>query len=647
MLDIVRSKQKSFLIKIAFVVIILSFVIGYTMLTAPTDQRSDRSRDVAARVNGDVISFAAYQNVYSNLYSLYQSIYQGAFDANLERQLNLPRQAMQQLIEEQLLVQMAEKLNLRVTNQELVNSIAAYDAFQVNGQFNRDRYVEVLSYQRISPEQFEASQRRELLTQKVREHLQQQVATTQDDVIAFFHRENDTINLDYAWLTAALVESKVQVNDIALEEYFNANQEDFRIPQRVSLRYLLFDPARYEAELGTFSEADMDRYYRRNLELFEVEEQVKAAHILLQLGQNSDPDTINKRRELAQDIRQQLREGADFAQLAKRHSDDAANAADGGDLGYFGRGIMVSEFETAAFALRPGQISDVVQTPFGFHIIKVTDYIAAGFKPLVDVTDRIKAGLTIEESRQMAYEKAMDAFNINRRGGDLDAAAKENDLGIKETGFFAVDEPINGLGRVEEIAAAAFSLQPGELARPIMTTNGVLLIALKDQQPSRLPELAEVKTSVEKAYREEQAQSLAFELARKLLELAREQQNLAAAADQLDLRIDNTGDFSRSSGYFIPRIGSSQELADAAFTLTEADPVIDNIFTFDNRYLVAALKTARRADFSALNDVDIAQLRERLLLEKKEQAVSDTLDELYQQAQIEIIAPELITAFQN
>ena len=647
MLDIVRSKQKSFLIKIAFVVIILSFVIGYTMLTAPTDQRSGSSRDVAARVNGDAISFAAYQNVYSNLYSLYQSIYQGAFDANLERQLNLPRQAMQQLIEEQLLVQMAEKLNLRVTNQELVNSIATYDAFQLNGQFNRDRYVEVLSYQRISPEQFEASQRRELLTQKVRDQLQQQVAITEDDVVTFFHRENDTINLDYVWLTAALVESKVEVSDTALEEFFNANQEAFRIPERVSLRYLLFDPARYEAELGTFSETDMDRYYRRNLELFEVEEQVEAAHILLQLDQDSDPDTINNRRELAQNIRQQLREGADFAQLAKLHSDDTANAANGGDLGYFGRGMMVSEFETAAFALRPGQISDVVQTPFGFHIIKVTDYIAPGFKPLVDVTDTVKAGLIIEESRKVAFEKAMDTFNRNRRTGDLEAAAKENDLGIKETGFFAADEPMNGLGRVEEVAAAAFSLEPGELARPIMTTNGVLLITLKDQQPSRLPELAEVKSAVEKAYREEQAQTLAFELAQKLLELAGEQQDLAAAAKQLDLRVDNTGDFSRSSGYFIPQIGSSQELADAAFALTEADPVIDNIFTFDDRYLVAALKTTKRADFSALNDVDIAQLRERLLLEKKEQAVTDTLDELYQQAQIEIIAPELITAFQN
>lgn len=647
MLDIVRSKQKSVLIKIAFVIIILSFVIGYTMLTAPTDQTSDRSQNVAVRVNGQPISYSAYQNVYSALYSLYQNIYQGSFNAALERQLNLPRQAMQQLLEEQLLVQLASDLDLTVSKQELVNSIAAYDAFQVNGQFNRDRYVEVLNYQRMSPEQFENAQRRELLAQKVRTTLQQGVTIDQDEVISAFHRENDQINLDFVWLTPALVESKVDISDDALQQHFTDNIEQFRIPERISLRYLQFDPQRYEGQVTTFSDEELERFYRRNLELFEIDEQMQASHILLRVAEDADEKTVEQRRALATDILKQLRDGADFAQLAKLHSDDQSNARDGGDLGHFGRGEMAPEFETAAFALRPGQLSEPVRTPFGFHIIRVDDYTPQGFKPLVDVIDTVKAGLTVEKSRQLAYEKAMDAYNINRRSGDLAAAAEANDLGIKETGLFARGEPINGFGRAPEIEAAAFSLDKGELARPIQTTQGVLLIALKEQQPSRLPELAEVKNAVESSYRAERAQALAEDLAAQLLALAREKSNLAEAARELDLKVEETGDFSRTFGYFIPRIGSSQALSDAAFELIAEAPVAPEVYTIDGKFLVAALDKATPADFSSLDDSQLSRLRERLLEEKKEKVVADKLDELFDKAQIEIIAPELITAFND
>ncbi len=219
MLDFVRTKQKSMLIKIAFGLIILSFVIGYTMLTAPSDNGANRPGDAAARINGDEISYTDFQTAYSNLYNLYQSIYQGNFNAALEKQLNLPRQAMQQLVEERLMVQQAEKLGLKVSQQELVNSIAQYDAFKINGQFDRNRYLEVLNYQRITPEQFENTQRRQLLTQKVREQLQKGAAVSDEELKTAYHNENDKVNLNTVWLTPELVESKVKVTKDALTDF--------------------------------------------------------------------------------------------------------------------------------------------------------------------------------------------------------------------------------------------------------------------------------------------------------------------------------------------------------------------------------------------------------------------------------------------
>ena len=645
MLQFVRSKQKSLLIKIAFGVIILSFVIGYTMLTSPSDRGPSRGGDIAARVNGDEISYETFQTAYSNLYNLYQNIYQGNFNAALEKQLNLPKQAMQQLIQETLLVQQADKLGIEVTQQELVDSIAKYDAFQVDGKFNRDRYLETLNYQRMSPEQFEAAQKRQLLTQKVREKLQQNASVSDDELKAAFHRENDKVNLNLVWISPALVESKVKVNDKELKDFFDKNIEKFRIPDKVSLRYLQFDPARYEDKIGTLGDDELQRYYRRNLDQFEIKEQVKAAHILLRVDESADAETVQKRKELAESLLKQLKEGADFAQLAKTYSDDKSNAAKGGELGTFGRGTMVREFEDAAFSLRPGQLSGVIRTPFGFHIIKVEEYTEAGVKPLVDAIEEVRTGLRLEKARQLAYEKAMDAYNINRKTGDLDAAAKANDLGIKETGFFGANEAIDGIGKIPEINRAALALKEGELAKPVQTTQGVFLFALKERQPSHLPELTAVKPLVERAYRVEKAQKLAKELADKLLALATAQKSLNAAAKSVQLEVEESGDFSRSFGDFIPHVGTSKELSEEAFTLTKEAPIAKKVYQFDNRYLVASLKEAKVANFEDLDMAGLSQLKERLLNEKKGEIVAQKVEELLKQAEIEIMVPELVNAF--
>ena len=645
MLDFVRTKQKSMLIKIAFGLIILSFVIGYTMLTAPTDNGTNQAGDVAARVNGEEISYTVFQNTYSTLYNLYQNIYQGNFDANLEKQLNLPRQAMQQLVEEQLLVQQASAYDLDVTQEELVNSIAQFEAFQLNGEFNRDRYLQVLSYQRITPDQFENSQRRQLLTQKVRNRLQEGAEVSQEEIEAAYHKENDKVNLNCVWLTPTLVETKVKVTDEKLAEFFKQNIENFRVPEKISLRYLQFDPARYENEISAFTDDELERYYRRNLDLFEIKEEVKASHILLRLAEDADQATIDKRRTLAEELLKQLKDGADFAKLAKANSDDQSNATDGGEIGTFGRGIMVKEFEDVAFSLRPGQLSEVVRSPFGFHIIKVDEYTEPGVKLLVDAIDTVKAGLMVEKARQLAYEKAIDAYNINRKTGDLNAAAETNDLGVKETGLFGRDDAIDGIGRVADISAAAFTLKDNELARPVQTTQGVFLFALKERQPSKLPELDDVKAAVEVAFRADQAQTLAHELADKLLIEASKAKNLPAAAKALKLNLEESGEFSRSFGSFIPRVGNSEELAAEAFKLTAEAPVAPKVYELGNRFLVAALKTSTTADFTTLDEAARTQLQSRLLLEKQEKMVTDKLDQLKEEAQLEILIPELISAF--
>lgn len=644
MLDLIRKKQKTFLVRIVFWVIIAAFVGTIFLVWGRGSDTNGTMASIAAQVNGTEITYTEFQRNYSDLYNLYQSIYQNNFTPELEKQLNLGQQAMEQLIQETLLIQEAERLDISLSDQELVDSIAQYGAFQDNGKFSRSRYLEVLNYQRITPEQFEVTQKRMLLVEKVRQQLQQGVTVEDSEIEKTYRDENDEISLEFARTAPSLFESKVEVNDEKLQSYFGENSENFRLPEKLSLRYLQFDPARYEKEISNFPQEDLERYYRRTLDLYEVKEQVKAAHILVRFPEDADDAAKEQKKELASTLLQQIKDGKDFAELARAMSDDPGSAAKGGDLGYFERGVMVPPFEAAAFSLKPGAISDLVESDFGYHIIKVEEYIAPGVKPLADAIEEVKAGLKIELARRLAYEKAMDAYNVNRKTGNLEDAAKNNDLGIKETGLFSREDAIDGIGRETAISTAAFALEEGQLARPIQTTQGIFLFALKERQESRLPELSEVKAAVEQTYRVDQAKNLAKTAAEELLAAAKDLGSLQKAAAKQKLAVEETDMIKRSFGAFIPKLGASEELAETAFTLTTEQPIADQVFAVNNKYAVVSLKKSVTADLEKLDDVARNELSGRLLLEKQEAAVNDKLKELRDQSEISL-APELADRF--
>lgn len=636
MLHLIRTKQKSIIVRIIFWIIIAAFVGTVFLVWGRGGDKGPTTGISALQINETTISYDEYQSAYSNLYNLYQGIYRESFTPQLEQQLNLRQQAIDQLISQALMMEEAERQGFQVSEEELIASIATYPSFQDNGQFSRDRYIQVLNYERMSPEQFEAGQRRQLMVNKLREQLQQGLVVSAEEVDAAYRKENDKINLNFTRLLPASFENKVEVNDEILQAYFAENQEDFRQPERIALRYLQFDPARYEKEIASFSDEELDRYYRRNLDLFEIKEQTKASHILIKVDKDADENQKKIRRDLAASLLQRINEGEDFATLARANSDDPGSASKGGDLGYFGRGAMVAPFDAAVFAMKPGDISDIVETDFGYHIIKLEEYIEPGIKSLGDAMDEIKKGLRAEKSRQLAYEKAMDAYNINRKNGDLDTAAKSNDLGIKETGLFDRTDAIDGIGRETDISASAFSLADGELARPVQTTQGVFLFSIKEREESRIPELKEVRAAVEAAYRKAKAGDLAKAAADKLLKDALDKKSLPAAVKAQKYQLEETGLFSSSYGAFVPRIGSSQELSDAAFALTTDNPLGQVVFTQGDGYILISLKQTEKADLAKLDAAERTKIEDRLLAQKKEAVVNDKLEELRKTAKISI-----------
>ncbi|MBE0501076.1 MAG: SurA N-terminal domain-containing protein [Desulfuromonadales bacterium] len=633
MLDLIRKKQQTTLIKFVFWLIIATFVGTIFLVWGKGDDRGPESAAAAITVNGMEVSAAEYKNAYDNLYRFYQSIYGNSFNAEMEKLLKLSQSAYDQIVRQILLLQEGARLGISVSRQDVVDAIAQIPQFQVDGNFDRNTYLQILSYQRITPDAFEADQKRTLLTQKTESTLKDGVTVSAADIETEFVNQNETVDLSFVRVNPADFEKNVQIDDKALNSFYAENQEQFRTPPRIALRYLQFDPARYIDEVE-LEEEEINKYYRRNLDLYATEEAVVASHILIKVAPTDSATKKDEKRKLAEKILDQVNAGGDFAALARKYSDDPGSAGKGGDLGSFGRGTMVSEFEQTAFSMRPGEVSDLVETQFGLHIIKLSDYIKADIKPLDEVIDQVKAGLRIEKSAKFAFEKAMDAYNINRKSGDLEKAATEFNLGIKETGLFTREQSIDGIGTSAEVTKAAFALQEGELARPIAEKNAIYLITLKERQESRIPELSAIRSKVEEAYRQQEAHPLARQAAAQLLADLQAGKKLESLAKGVKAKVEQTGPFARTFGDSVPRIGESADLTKAAFELTTEAPVAPKLYEIGGRFIVVTLKQKIAADLAQLDEVKRNELRTSVQAAKQRELLDLRLETLKNEAEI-------------
>lgn len=637
MLDLIRRKQKSVLVKIVFWIIIATFVGTIFLVWGKGGDGSGADGDVAAKINRQKVTFGEFRNAYDNMRRLYQNIYQDRFTPEMEEQLGLEGQVLNGLINQSLLLQEARSRKIKVTKSELVEAISQVPAFQIDGVFSKEQYLKVLDYERLTPEQFEDSQRRQLLVEKVRQQIEGAATVEGEEIVEEYRRRNERVNLAFVRLAPVLFEGDVSVTDEALQSYYSAHPEQWQAAETVALNYLEFKPADYVKDVDLGDEA-LQAYYRRNQARFDVAEQVKVSHILLRVAADADKTVKEQKRQLAEKLLEQLKakDGKNFAELARRHSDDAGSAAQGGTLDYFARGTMVPAFEEVAFALQPGQMSDVVETNFGYHIIRGQERIEAGIEDLADVIDEIRAGVIAEQSRRLAMEKAMDAYNMHRKSGDLAAAGEASGLPVKTTRAFERGAAIPGIGRAPELNEAAFKLKEQELGRPVPLAEAIYVFSIKERNPSHVPELAAVRGAVEVGYRRQQSQVLARQAAENLLAEVREGKTLAAAARKVGQKVEETEFFSRSYGNFVPRIGSAAEVAEMAFELSEEKPAANQVFEVDGKFLAIAFKARQQADMTKLDEETSAELNTILLTRKKESLLENRILELREKANIKI-----------
>src|SRR5437899_9916519 len=320
--------------------------------------------DVVARVGGQPISRRDVERATAAMQRRFEGM-----PPDLVRSLNLRERALDKLIEDVLIRQEAERLGLRVSEAELIEAITRMPEFQEDGRFSRERVEAVLNFQRDRGE-FEDQLRRLILFQRLQSLVSDGVHVSDGEVAERYRLDHAQMNLSYVRAPAAADEKRISLTDDDLTKYLQEHSDRYRVPAKVRARYVAYRRADFLAQADVPESAIGDYYELHKNDKFTEPEQVRARHILVKVAGDAGEPMKAAARKKAEDLLAKVRAGGDFAALARKNSDDPGSAAQGGDLGLFGRGTMTPAFESAAFALEAGKVSDVGETPFGFHVIK-------------------------------------------------------------------------------------------------------------------------------------------------------------------------------------------------------------------------------------------------------------------------------------
>jgi len=521
------------------------------------------SSDTIAKVEGHEITAGEFRRTYQAQVQAYRSAYGANMNDQLLKQLGIEQQILQQMVDERAALAEAERLGVTVSDEEVRQRIFAMPAFQENGGFiGEQRYQQLLRMQRppMMPSEFETNVRRGLTVEKLRASLTDWLAVPDKELEEAYRRRNDKIKLAVVTFNADSFRGQATASDADVASYFEAHKDDFKIPEKRKIRYALLDIEAIRAKV-VVPPADIEKAYNSSIEQYTTPEQVRASHILLKTEGKTDADVKAK----AEAILKQVKAGADFAELAKKNSEDESNAKNGGDLDYFGRGRMVPEFDQAVFAMQPGQISDLVKTQYGYHIIKLVDKKSAATRSLAEVRQQLTDQLAYERAQAQAAVLAEKLEKQVSKPADLDKAAKAEGLAVQESGFFAREEPILGLGPAPEAANKAFDMKPGDVAGPLRASRGLVFETLVAKQDPYVPKLDEVKERVRDEVIRQKARDLSTQKAAELAAKLKAAPDFEKAAKAAGFEAKTTELIARDAP--IPDLGAAPAVEDAAFKL--------------------------------------------------------------------------------
>jgi peptidyl-prolyl cis-trans isomerase D len=481
------------------------------------------------------------------------------------------QQILQQLVFEKEIEFEAGRLGITVSDQERADRIRQFLPTAFNGAtfVGIDQYTaQVQQRFQLTVPVFEELIRKGLLEEKFRKLVTDGISVGPAELQDEFRYKNQKVKLDYALIKPEELEAKITPDDAEIRASYEKNKSKYQVPERRSVRYAIVDVNQIRHSVQV-SDDMLKLQYQANIQQYEVPNRVHVEHILFMTVGKTDAE-VDEIKKKAEDVLKQAKKGGKFEDLAKKYSEDPGTKDKGGDLGWIVQKQTVPEFEKTAFSLNPGQISDLVKTQYGFHIIKVMEKETAHTKPFEEVKESLRAPLVLSQADKLASDAADQLSSAIRQSNkvSLDDLAKQYHLISGETRLITATDPLLELGNSQDVKDAIFRLRPGELSLPVRTDRGYVVLSLKEAQPAHQGSLEEVRDRVITDLKREKSTELAKDKAEELARRAKAGEKFDAAAKALGLEPKTSDSIARDGSI---AGGASGKQLGAAFNLKAGD----------------------------------------------------------------------------
>ena len=628
MLDFLRKKKRSWIITILLGLIIVVFIAFYGGSQQPTGVTSH-----VAEVNGESISQREFIVHYQRAVERYREMFKGSFTPELLKNLNIKQSLLEEMIEARLVLQEARRLGLSATDEELMNAIAQVPEFHVNGRFNKERYIQLLRANRLTPAQFEEDQRKQLTIQRLLGVLADAAHVTEAEVRERYRFEQEKINLQFIRFSVSDNLSEVKITDEDVQKFYDRNKESLKEPLKVQVEYIPYSFEQFSGPVHLTDKEVEDYYSANRATKFTTPKQAKVRYIMVRLDAGADAKQKEAAQVRANRIVAEARGGKNFAELAKKESQDPS-AEKGGEIGWLNQGQLPEALDKQIFALAKGEISEPIETPVGFHIVKVEDIKEEKTLSLAEAKPVITRELKLEKGKYEAAKIADRDREKAASGNDLAKIAQDSGLSLKTTRLFSEGEVLPEIGPTQDFYKTALALKAKEVSSVIEGPNAYYVLKAKERTEAVVPPLDAVRGKIEKGLKESKAYEMSVQQANDSLDQVKKEPNLAKFARDKKLKLEETGWFARNTQQ-LPKVGELQNLTAGSLALSARKPIPDRILTQADAAFVFAFKEAQPADMAQF-EKDKSQLMQQALAEARQRILLKFKDELKAKAKIEI-----------